>query len=222
MLVLSALVLTFAMLVAACKGDASQDEGRALEVSPPPEVSPSPSPTPDPVDDDPFAIPDEIDEEYLTLVMQELERIRVEGLRGIYADEELTDENTRFLESIYAPDEVERAMRQLRDGGVTAADLRAENLTPSPGVRTMSITRILDSRLPHCIFVEVLTDDTPLLAEGLEAARGSYYYRTLVPRELAADPEAPLNSTPWAIGWAGMDPDRERVDDAEEHSQCDD
>jgi hypothetical protein len=84
----------------------------------------------------------------------------------------------------------------------------------------VQVTRILDERLPSCVFIEVVTDDTAFLVVGVRAAERSHYYFALVPREEASDPLSERNPTPWVMGEVVIHPDRVRVDDAGDHSLC--
>lgn len=132
-------------------------------------IEPSETTVPSPTatgTEDPFAVPDEIDEEYLTLVVEDLERTRSAFFRWLI-DSEVGEEPPADVEESYRQSYVPQVARGLlemnleeRDAGETYDEARR----PYGQYRVVSVDRILRAD-PECPWFIVSWDASEILKD---------------------------------------------------------
>jgi hypothetical protein len=181
------------LLVGACT---SEDEpvGAVLEAvdasdpdpDPEPEVEPEPEPDPEP--EDPYAIPEEIDAEYLDRVFEALNDVDLDVQAEILRHNAVTSMADGFLRDIYTAyalaDEREGFEKVLADGST-------DGYAGGPLVTTTE--RIVDIN-GDCLAVLSVQDRSQLLSDPPSQSRT---YSLLLMREAGESRE--VNPTPWKL-----------------------
>lgn len=147
------------------------------------EASPTPS-------EDPYAIPDEIDEAYVEKVLEALSENYAAAAREVAEAEEVTPEARDYIEAIYTPDGAKAPIRQYADvarGGSIA-------FTRDATAAEITVER-LESANEDCIFVLVVQDPSSLFTTEVEPFEAYYHLVAETPQDSLRD----LNPTPWVI-----------------------
>lgn len=174
-----------ALLLAACTGTSAEPEvaTATVPVATPAPSTPSPSPTPD----DPYAVPDEIDEAYLNRVFEALEQVIGDATRLIVAQKTYPPEADDLLMEVYGPD----ALQVVRDGWIDELlmDRELDSWADPPADKRVTVREIVHADR-HCVFVETAWELEGVLKEPAPET----IYLVLMP----ADP-GDANPTPWRI-----------------------
>jgi hypothetical protein len=219
----AALIASLAVALAACGGD--DDVEPIAEPTPTETAAPTEEPEPEEPDEtedlepeDPFAIPDEIDEPYVQSVLDELFALRTEALKLTLAETDATDVDDEALAILRAthgvPARVEYAdqlFRYLQEPNAEEAFLPVDEM----GQTRYQVLRILRAD-ESCI---VLTGSPDLSEVAVEPGEEQWSVTSLG-RLDSADDEGGRNSTPWVIfsgrqlTFEGEAPAREDVEEA--------
>jgi hypothetical protein len=217
------LIASLAVALAACGGDDDVEpiaEPTLTETAAPTEepTPEEPDETEDPEPDDPFALPDEIDESYVQSVLDELFALRTEALRLTLAEGESTEVNDEALAILRAihgvPARIEYAdqlLRYLQEPNPQEAFLPIDEM----GQTRYRVLKILRADA-NCIVVTGSPDLSEVAVDPGEAQ----WSVTSLGRLDSADDEGGRNPTPWVIfsgrqlTLEGEAPAREDVEEA--------
>jgi hypothetical protein len=195
------LIASLAVALAACGGD--DDVEPIAEPTPTETAAPTEEPTPeepdeteDPEPDDPFAIPDEIDEPYVQSVLDELFALRTQALKAAVeanGQPSLSEDAARFVGASHEGPLRLTLVEQLQD--VQAADnVDAVFLNPSDmGQERFALDRLMRAE-SGCIVAVGFIDSSEV--SGGEPNTETYSAISLSP---ADSQPAGLNPTPWLL-----------------------
>jgi hypothetical protein len=209
MAVAAALGVGLVLSVPGCGSSPEEPEVTATVPTITPTPPPSPSPSPSPADEDPYAIPDVIDEAYVDRILTTLNALSGDALRDILRHRTYTASADQIIWAVFVG-----AQREITidTWGLAAAD--GDGLDDYAGGDLKTTTRNIVEARNDCIAVSVSNDRSLLLKDPPPVASG---YVVLVPLDPDHDSNS-LNPTPWAI--AARFPADEVAPD-EEHMLCD-
>jgi hypothetical protein len=175
------------LLLAGCGGGGEPQVAPATvePATPSPTASPEPEPTPD----DPYAVPEVIDEEYLNRVFEALEAIAGDATRIIVAEKMYPPEADDLHLAIYTGPALQAVRDEWLD--ILIVDPQLEGYRDPPGDLFVTTKQVLEIT-ERCIFVEVTRDYTGVIAADPPPET---IYLALKRTE---DPEPP-NPTPWVV-----------------------
>jgi hypothetical protein len=174
------------LLLAGCGGGGEPQVAPATvePATPSPTASPEPEPTPD----DPYAVPEVIDEEYLNRVFEALEAVIGDATRIIVAEKMYPPEADDLHMAVYTG----RALQVVRNGWIDelVMDPELSLYEDPPGDLGVRVERILDVK-PDCVFVEIVRDYAGVLRDGTTSDPLFVV--------LKAGPVRASNPTPWVV-----------------------
>ena len=211
------LVLSLAVLVGACSSAEEAEEVAAATV---PTAEPTPDPAPEATEDveaepaaddvaaeepeDPYAVPDEIDEDYVQRILDVFASIEGDALREIAASGMYTPEADELYASIYAEEALTIERKNWSE--VLEVDPELGWLRDQPGDRTWGLGEIV-SASTGCIFVGLRYDRN---ASNVEAQSELNLFVRFEPVYRLPESDAPVNETPWKITLQGEPADPEQ------------
>jgi hypothetical protein len=143
------------------------------------------------VPEDPWAVPEEIDEAYVQRVLQELYRLDGDALRIAVREGIVTEEVIEIVRSVYVPGELPYRLNELLEG---AAD-GFEGVLRPPGDIAVTADEVVRIRT-ECLVVRAVHDF------GAVSSRGASRLVSFV--ELF---RGPGNGTGWVLGTNSVGPD---------------
>jgi hypothetical protein len=188
-----ALLLTTAG-IAACGDDGERAAGTTTTVRP---TTTSSTTTTEP--EDPWAVPENIDEAYVQRVLTELYRLDGEARRIAVREDVVTEDVIERAQQIYIPEEAAERLNRLMELGVRGF----EGLLRPPGSVKVEVSG-LERRRPDCVVVRVLQDFTAVSADGLKDVVSFV--------ELF---RGPGNDTGWLLGSNSVGPDGQSPEEFE-------
>lgn len=188
------LLLAAATALALSGGSCSSDKSNGDDPTLPTTRQPSTTTTATP--EDPYAIPDVIDEAYVNRVLAALDQIDGDVLRRVVANGGIDGEVPKMLRVIYNDPQYEIELESLR----SLLGRGLSNFKSPPGNRNTVVSRLVTAR-DDCIFLEADTDFSEVLRVEPPDVPGEVELFALRPTQAGADPSR-RNPTPWSIGHA--------------------
>lgn len=173
----------FVVAVLGCSGDDPADAGRTSTTPP---IAPTTITAPE----DSFAVPDQIDADYVERVANELLRILGDGRRLAVQAGEVTLEVADRWNEVYEPSVAHSALAVLTD----QADRGFPGIRSPPGDARISVSSVSEAT-PGCMVADVIMSLSDVRIEGDDTRpRIIVLWRGNVP---ASDRE--YNGTPWTL-----------------------
>jgi hypothetical protein len=205
------------LLLAACQGDDEPDLAELAEAeqpSPTPTADPAPQETEEPEPDDPYAVPDEIDEAYVERVINAILEVQDEVLRGALEQEPGTSLEPELVELHFATTDGAERMQGLEElqGYIDDPDTRGGLLPVDQlGSTTAEVEYLHHVEPESCILLIAYWDRTPISSTA--PAREDSLTAFSLGRIDGSQERSAGNPTPWAmVDQRGVDASLSRED----------